>query len=248
MPADVLSHAVTEVRIRTALIQPHVPIPIHRYKQNLRMQSYNDAITMNGSLYAAEGYSHLMAIDSLNIMYCNEDMMTDKGLEKPYSLVRDGAWTLEALHTYLKEAASMNSDTTFDWTTGGTAVYGISLADASQGIPFMLFGADERLLEMQDNALTLTAGSERYYAVVSKLASILTKANGNTYYGICNSDDGDDGHWIYAFEHERAMFMVTELCKPDGCATRTTPTGSCRCRNSTKHRKSIIPQPSTAIL
>ncbi len=177
------------------------------------MQSYNEAITMNGALYAAEGYSHLMAIDSLNIMYCNEDMMENRGLEKPYSLVRNGAWTLDALHTYLKAAASMNSDTTFNWTSGGTALYGISLADAYQGIPFMLFGADERMLEMQDGVLTLTAGDARYFEVVSKLASILTKANGNTYYGICNADDGDDGHWIYAFEHERAMFMVTELCK-----------------------------------
>ncbi len=38
-------------------------------------------------------------------MYCNEDMMANRGLEKPYSLVRNGAWTLDALHTYLKAAA-----------------------------------------------------------------------------------------------------------------------------------------------
>ncbi|MFQ9149534.1 MAG: hypothetical protein ACLR5G_15305 [Eubacteriales bacterium] len=68
-----------------------------------------------------------MIIDSVWSVYYNETIGEKLGLDLPYQLVRDGKWTLDAIGTYMKSAASLNGDDSFTWNTDGHCVYGIAI-------------------------------------------------------------------------------------------------------------------------
>ncbi len=174
------------------------------------LAQFNDANTFNGSLYAAAGSSQLMVVDSLWCLFFNEDRMTDLKLELPYDLVREGKWTIDKLSEYARAAANLNGDDSFAWNTDGKAVYGI----AYSGTDKFFIGMNERFLDTVDGELTLTAGTERFYRAVSTFASRLSSRDGTLYAhpGSGVSDD-DPGSYIYAFEHERSLFVTAELSK-----------------------------------
>lgn len=90
------------------------------------LSSYNDPSVVNGKLWSAASYAQLMIIDSVWSVYYNETIGEKLGLDLPYQLVRDGKWTLDAIGTYMKSAASLNGDDSFTWNTDGHCVYGIA--------------------------------------------------------------------------------------------------------------------------
>ena len=53
-------------------------------------------------------------------------MLADLGLETPYDLVRDGAWTIDKLHEYATAGANLNGDSSFAWDENGSAIYGLA--------------------------------------------------------------------------------------------------------------------------
>ena len=171
-------------------------------------QNYNQANIIDGKLYAAAGSSQLMVIDSLWVLYFNESMMDKLKLEYPYDLVRDGTWTLDRLSEYLKVGAMLNGDDSFVWNENGNCTYGLS----SGGPHYFLRGAGEMFVESDNGKLVFTAGSERFYNVVSKIVSVLSVDDGNVFQHI-DGDDGVPGSYIYTFESGRAMFLTAEISK-----------------------------------
>lgn len=171
-------------------------------------QSYNQANIIDGELYAAAGSSQLMVIDSLWVLYFNESMMDELKLDHPYELVRNGEWTLDRLSEYLKVGAMLNGDDSFAWNENGSCVYGLS----SGGSHYFLRGAGEMCVESDNGELVFTADSERFYNVVSKIASILSVDDGCVFQHI-GGDDGVPGNYIYTFESGRAMFLTAEISK-----------------------------------
>jgi ABC-type glycerol-3-phosphate transport system substrate-binding protein len=181
------------------------------------LSPYNNANTINGKLYAAAGYSQLMIVDSIWCLFFNEMMMTDLGIDKPYQLVRDGKWTLDRYSEYLKSGARLNGDNSFEWKNDGKCIYGMS------GFAFdkFLIASGERLIESNKGKLTLTAGSEHFFNVITKLASTLTEGNG---YARINSPDVTDdtiGNYLNNFEIERALFVTAEISKTSRMRTKT---------------------------
>ena len=173
------------------------------------LSNYNDPSILNGSLYAAASYSQLMIIDSVWSVYYNESIGENLGLDTPYSIVKDGNWTLDTMKTYLKAAANLNGDDSFSWNDSGSAIYGIAL-DHSQHI---LTCAGERIIESENGQLVFTAGTDRFYDVVSKITQVFTEDDGCAQYKHIPCGDDDPGHYIYTFEHERSLMMVAEVCK-----------------------------------
>ena len=172
-------------------------------------KTFNDANTRSGSLYFAAGYAQLQFIDSLWMLFFNEDMMTNLKLDMPYDLVRDGKWTLDAYHPYLKAAAQLNGDDSFNWETDKNCIYGQS----GNAIDKYLAGSNEHIIEVVDGKVTLTAGSSHYYDVIDKLLTILTPGDGCYYGNPDNVSDGQPGNYITMFEDQRALFVCAELSK-----------------------------------
>ncbi|MBQ8510244.1 MAG: hypothetical protein IJ493_10100 [Clostridia bacterium] len=173
------------------------------------LQNYNEPSTLNGKLYAAASYSQLMIIDSVWCVYYNESIGETLKLDTPYSLAKEGKWTLDVMQTYLKTAGNLNGDDSFTWNADGKAFYGIALGGPS----YLITGADELYVENIDGELTYTAGSDRFYNVVSKVTQVLNKNDGSVMYKTSNVSDDTSGHYIYTFEHERSLMMVAELAK-----------------------------------
>lgn len=173
------------------------------------LSQYNNASTIGGNLYAAASYSQLMIIDSISTVYYNETLGEKLGLDAPYQIVKDGNWTFDTMQTYMKAAATLNGDNSFDWDVNGNCIYGISL-DHPQSL---VICAGEQTIEAQNGELVFTSGSDRYYNVISKIVNVFTENDGSCQYRHIPCGDDDPGHQVYTFEHERSLMLVTELSK-----------------------------------
>ena len=165
------------------------------------LHELNDLVRTGDTLYCAEGYSNLLVVDTINIMLFNEDIAQKLGLDAPYSLVKEGKWTLDKFGEYLKAGASLNlgadaSDDdniwNYDQPGNGAACSGL------------LVGTGENSLEVKDGKIVLSAGSEHFYNACDKIASIMSQNQSYMYfkelYGVSMK-----------FRKNQAMFSYGEI-------------------------------------
>lgn len=174
--------------------------------------SFNDVMTINGALYGAVGGSNLMVQDAVRVLAFNEDMMENLGLDKPYDLVRSGAWTLDALNKYISAGASLNGDDTAAWDKNGNTIYG--LTNHGNGMLYYMVGCGESNIENVNGVLTNTCGSARWFDVIDRLSTLLTIDDAkfiNAHNG--NDRDPELGGYIYIFMNQRTLFGVAEVNK-----------------------------------
>ena len=165
------------------------------------LHELNDLVKTGDTLYCAEGYSNLLVVDTINIMLFNEDIAQKLGLDAPYSLVKEGKWTLDKFGEYLKAGASLNlgadaSDDdniwNYDQPGNGAACSGL------------LVGSGENCFEVKDGKIALTAGSEHFYNACDKIASVMSQNQSYMYfkelYGVSTK-----------FKKNQAMFSYGEI-------------------------------------
>lgn len=182
--------------------------------------SFNDAIMLGGKLYGAMGGAHLCIQDATRVIAFNSDMMTKLGLEMPYDTVRAGKWTLDVFNEYLTKAANLNGDNSAAWLKDGKTVYGFS--NNQNAVVKFMQGFGENMVEVQNGKLVYTAGSERFYDCIAKLAKVLTTGDAKAI-NAPNGDDSvaDDGNpgYLYVFTSQRALFSDAEVNKFQGFRT-----------------------------
>ena len=173
------------------------------------IKASNDANTIGGKLYAADGYTQLMTVDAITCLIFNESMATDLGLAMPFQTIKDGKWTLDVFNSYIKQAGALNGDESFAWKADGKSRYGVAVGTVTE----FLYGCGESFLKSENNVLTFTADSERFYNICDRIASMVDGvAEGMVYFGTGKSDDDSGGH-VNCFESERALFAISEVCK-----------------------------------
>ena len=174
--------------------------------------SFNDAITIGGKLYGAVGGANIMIHDATRILAFNYEMMDELKLDKPYDLVREGKWTLDAFNKYLAASASLNGDEAFTWNMNGKATYGYS--HNQNGIANFLFGGGEIVFSKKGDELVYGGVSERFYNLLDKMMNVLTTTDGKVYQGQAGDDmNAEEGGYIYAFKTGRALFSQAEINK-----------------------------------
>ena len=165
------------------------------------LHELNDFVTVGNKLYSAEGYANLLSVDTINIMMFNEDIADKLSLDMPYSLVKDGKWTLDKFGEYLKAGASLNLGVdapddsnvwSYDQPGNGAACAGL------------LVSSGENTFEVEDGKLVLSAGSERFYNVCDKIASLMTQNQDYMYFKI---RDGVGS----VFKKNQALFSYGEI-------------------------------------
>lgn len=173
-------------------------------------QDVIQATTLQDKLYFATGAINLMAYDSMWCLFFNENMMEERSMEKPYDLVREGKWTLDALTKYCAEVANLNSDESFKWDKNGTCIWGISSHQSSP--EKFYFSAGVKCAEIQnDGTIAFTLENEHFYNVIDKLAVMLDGKSGNTLKASNTDFDVDAGGYVYVFSIGRSLFLTAEI-------------------------------------
>ena len=155
-------------------------------------------------LFYATSDLNLMAFESVWVMYFNEDMMQDLGLEFPYELVLDGMWTMEELNKYAKAAADLNGDSSFEYDASGLATYGeVSVAGIENQ---RLYSLDAEYVKRNDmGRYEFTAHeNESFWDAWVALSNYFGAIDGRFVYG--NEDD-----FLQIFANNRALFLSAEL-------------------------------------
>lgn len=166
----------------------------------------NDALELNGKLYAASSPMQLQSLDMSDVLLFNENMFANLDLDQPYGLVREGKWTLDKMQEYVKALSQLNGDSSFTFTNSGNSVYGIA---AHPDLIFaMTYSAGVRLAEKTDNGFALTLETDRWTTVVDKMLKMLHKESG---YCIANTDSTTDSYYIKLFREGRAAFLTAEI-------------------------------------
>lgn len=165
------------------------------------LHELNALAAIGGTLYCAEGYSNLLAVDTINILLFNEDIAEKISLDAPYSLVKEEKWTLDKFGEYLKAGAALNlgadipdDDNIWNYDQPGNGAACLSL----------LVGAGESSFAIKDGKVTLTAGSEHFYNACDKIASLMTQNQPYMYskirYGVSER-----------FKRNQALFSYGEI-------------------------------------
>lgn len=169
-------------------------------------QRVNDGLRIGGKLYLTASDISLFPFEATWIIYFNEDIMTDAGLELPYQLVRDGKWTLDKLTEYAKAAAVLNGDDSFKpFNTDGNARYGLSTHTL---LPSLVHSAGSSFAGIKDGKAYFEADSERMLTLYEKVTQ-LTQSEG-AYY------DRDAGYPTTVdvfgeFRNKRFMMIIETL-------------------------------------
>jgi len=160
-------------------------------------------IGSNSAVYFASNEISIHALQCPWVIYFNEDMFVDLGLERPYQSVRDGKWTLDQMEAYMKAAATLNSDESYSpYKNSGTCIYGLSTAIPALGEMFR--GLDVAYVGKDSGNMPIfTAGDPRFMDAAQKLADILAPPGMYT--------NGGSTHYERVFINGRALFCYAEF-------------------------------------
>lgn len=122
---------------------------------------YEDAMsqftTPGGHLHVLAGDGTYDALLSSNVMFFNEDIIENYNMSSPYTLVRNGDWTLENMFSM---AFKVENDISGDGITDSYGFIGNNISDVSA-----LFCTNTHSLEYQNGAYQFTIGSDRVASV-----------------------------------------------------------------------------------
>ncbi len=82
----------------------HIDLDAHWWSQMT-----NDSLTLGNKQYYATGDIFIIDNKATRVFFFNKDIITDLGLDDPYTLVRDNKWTMD-MYMSLNEAATTDLD------------------------------------------------------------------------------------------------------------------------------------------
>lgn len=136
----------------------------------------------------------------------NKQLISDLGLDNPYTLVESGEWTFDKMSSMMKSATN---DINGDGIMNERDSYGY-VAHAKMVVPNFYISAGEMSIKKDKNDIPyFAAGEERFMRVWEKVYQIMYD-DANWYNN--KSPDGDvPTQSIKAFQENRALFMDTSF-------------------------------------
>ena len=109
-------------------------------------QNANKSVELLGKLYFTTSDANIITNDAIWLLYFNKKIQQDLGLGNPYTLVREGKWTVDAFYNMARESAR-DLDGDGKWTV--TDQWGISTHD----LGFLAFFEcqDQKLVKLNDD-------------------------------------------------------------------------------------------------
>ena len=132
-----------------------------------------ETLSLGDRLYNVNGDLHLMYGESAWVFYVNKQMLTDYNLESPYTLVQEGAWTMDKAGEFIRAVATdvdgdgkMTTDDQFGLATHGD----VSLA-------LLIGGGQSLLTKNADNIPQWSSLAEEVYNISAKTHEIFFDTN-----------------------------------------------------------------------
>ncbi len=173
---------------------------------------WDDAVVKGGqigddkALFFASNYFSLYGFEATVCTYFNEQMFTDRDLEFPYQLVRDGKWTLERMYEYVQAGVNLNGDSDFAWQEGANSIYGI--ATWSNGYHALLNGAGAYYANMDDSGSPIISVQDEHF--INVLDNLTENLFANPGY-ILSGSNMTSGNHSTVFLTGRCMFTVAQV-------------------------------------
>ena len=195
--------------VTDGILQDLYEIPHLQLQETWWDQQVNATNTLNGKLYFASGSANLMGFDGMWCLFFNENLMQEYQMEKPYDLVREGKWTLDALMECCAGFANLNGESTYAYSVGSTNQWGVAVHYAATGGPSkFIHGAGVETLT-PDYELNLE--NDRFYNVMDKLAMLLNQDSGLALKANTDDFNVEKGGYIYIFNSRRSLFLTAEI-------------------------------------
>ena len=179
-------------------------------------QKANADLSIGGKMYYTTG--DITIIDNMvtNAILFNKDMIKNYGLDNPYTLVEDNAWTLEKFGSMVK-AVGEDKDQNGIYDSNDT--YGLlTWNDAMLSI---LGASGEKICSINNDKLELTFYNERVVSLYDKWEEIVfDQAHSYNYQydnvaGKATAAASWDEARIRMFDSEQALFYTTLLTTVD---------------------------------
>ncbi|MBQ8510913.1 MAG: hypothetical protein IJ493_13510 [Clostridia bacterium] len=155
------------------------------------------------SYFAASDLS-LFGFEGTWCMFFNETMLENLNLDKPYDLVREGKWTIDALRVYTKAGGNLNGDDSFAWSESGNSIYGLT---SSQALPVaFIIGSGERFVKNDKGIPSFSLETDRFYSLVDKMTELFA-SDGEFVW----QNSSGKNHYEEIFRDRRALFLGAEL-------------------------------------
>ena len=164
--------------------------------------------TIGDRLFFATSDLSLMAFEGIWVMYFNEDMMVELGLDLPFELALDGKWTFDELKKYCSAAANLNGDASFVFDVNGNATYGMSNMGTYY---YMAYGMGTEYVGRDETGkYKFTADTDsKFTDTWTKLINFFGPDDGMTLNA--SAQDLDPDGYYGVFEANRALFLHAEL-------------------------------------
>ncbi len=168
-----------------------------------------DMGTIDGKLFFASSDISLFPFEATWVLYFNETMMNNFGLDLPYELVRQGSWTIDRLTEYAKAAMNLNGDASFAYNNAANAQYGVT--SHNQFISVLLCGSQELFISLNEDGLPYFSGdNERFYSIVEKITALTSTAG--QYVDRANMTlNNPENSLSTEFKNSRFMFLSETL-------------------------------------
>ena len=177
------------------------------WNQNIK----NDAtIGDHDALYFAGCDINIMNLQGAWCVFFNETMFSDLGLDMPYDSVKNGRWTFDEFHGYMKAGARLNGAADFSWDLGGPAIYGMTSYE--YGMAALIAASGERyILKDEARMPRLAVENERFYNVSEKIADMMSITG--EYQNANNYATGF--HFEMIFRDSKAAMLIGEFKAAD---------------------------------
>ena len=162
---------------------------------------FMDQMTIAGKMFCYAGDSSLSLYNYLSVIFANLDMLNAAGTASPYSLVRDGKWTLDTL---TEIATSFGGDLNGDGE--------MKTEDDSWGLLFVGIRAvalqcafDIHFTERENDTLVIRPLNERIVSAVERTEALFQSP---TVYG---KSVNDYSPFLNAFLGNRCCFFLSQM-------------------------------------
>ena len=152
----------------------------------------NDASKIGGKTYYLCGAYHLSHYEMTHMITFGKWMVESLGLENPYELVKNNAWTMDKLFE-MGQKATFDADGDGQWTEADS--YGF-VSTPKQVLPCFWIAFGERAISQDEETLFALNTSESFYDTLYKTFSVMR--DGGIWF--VNSDGGN------VYEHLTEMF------------------------------------------
>jgi len=133
-------------------------------------QSMISQLSLGGKLYVLSGDISLQDEEFLYAIFYNKKRITDLNLENPYTLVKEGKWTLDKLYEL---SAAATSDSSGDGSINYKDSYGFGASFTTAPVFFYAAGGSIARVD-ESGTLTPTLMSEKSESVIDRLGTVFT--------------------------------------------------------------------------